>query len=201
MRAGARHSFDEQEGCVAGLALESAAGWITGARRVSSPNCDARPAGAAIDLVVIHAISLPPGEFGGGYIEQLFTNDLDYAIHPYFAELVGARVSAHFFIDRQGQLSQFVATHDRAWHAGESSWRGRSAVNDFSLGIELEGCDEQLFSDAQYLAVGRLIAGLQARFPHISRECIVGHSDVAPERKTDPGPCFEWARLHKALAQ
>lgn len=163
------------------------------ARPIPSPNHDARPDQESIRLIVIHAISLPPGEFGGPGIIQLFTNCLDPDAHPYFSELRGLRVAAHFLLRRDGELVQFVSCGQRAWHAGVSSWRGRENCNDFSIGIELEGCDEHAFEDAQYLALDRLLAELVRRHPI---EAIVGHSDIAPGRKTDPGPCFDWARLN-----
>jgi N-acetyl-anhydromuramoyl-L-alanine amidase len=180
-------------------ALEVEGGWLPLARRISSPNFDQRPAGAEVELVVIHAISLPPNEFGGGYVERLFTNQLDYSLHPYFATLEGVRVSAHFYIERGGDLLQFVATQDRAWHAGVSQWCGRRACNDFSLGIELEGCDEMPFSEHQYKTLQTLIDELRRRMPTLTRDRFVGHSDIAPRRKTDPGPCFEWSRIDAAF--
>lgn len=170
-----------------------AAGLVPEIRQVPSPNCDARPADIAIELIVIHNISLPPGEFGGAAIEQLFTNTLDCAAHPYYTALENLRVSAHFLIRRDGALTQFVACGLRAWHAGESNWRGRAGCNDYSIGIELEGADNQAFADAQYDALGELVRALRARYPVTE---ITGHSDIAPARKTDPGPCFDWSRLH-----
>jgi AmpD protein len=171
-------------------------GWLQcdlpGFRRVASPNFDARPAGMPIELLVVHNISLPPDQFGGPGVEQLFTNALDPAEHPYYAEIQGMRVSAHFFIRRDGGLVQFVSCLDRAWHAGLSQWQGRERCNDFSIGIELEGCDSQPFADAQYAVLNRLSATLRAAYP---LQGTVGHSDIAPGRKTDPGPCFDWARL------
>lgn len=175
-------------------------GWLAGATRAPSPNCDARPPGTVVDLIVVHAISLPPGEFGGPWIRQFFTDGLDPDRHPYFREIAGLRVSAHFLIDRRGGLTQFVDVHDRAWHAGESSWDGRTACNDFALGIELEGCDERPFADAQYDALVTLVRELRERFPAIGPERIVGHADVSPGRKTDPGPCFDWLRFRASLA-
>ncbi len=174
-------------------------GWIEAAARVDSPNCDSRPPAVVVDLIVIHAISLPPGEFGGPYIHQLFTNRLDTAAHEYFQEIDKAPVSAHFLIDRESTLTQFVDIRDRAWHAGPSCWEGRHACNDFSLGIELEGCDEAAFTDAQYHALIDLIGVLMAYFPGITLERIVGHCHIAPERKTDPGPHFDWTRLRRRL--
>lgn len=171
-----------------------AAGWLDSARRLPSPNHDARPEGMAVELVVVHNISLPPGEFGGSGVEQLFTNRLDPAAHPYYAGIAHLRVSAHFFIRRDGELIQFVSCIQRAWHAGASHWRGRERCNDFSLGIELEGTDDQAFTDAQYETLNRLLAVLKAAYPIAA---VTGHSDIAPGRKTDPGSCFDWDRLHK----
>ena len=160
-------------------------------RRLASPNCDFRPSGTAIDLLVIHNISLPPGEFGGQAIAQLFTNTLDTDASPYFAQLKGVRVSAHFLIQREGEITQFVPCNKRAWHAGASTWQGRKACNDFSIGIELEGTDFLLFTDQQYAALIRLTRVLKRAYP--IRE-ITGHSDIAPGRKTDPGHEFDWQR-------
>jgi N-acetyl-anhydromuramoyl-L-alanine amidase len=173
-----------------------AGGCVRGARLVASPNCDERPQDTPITLVVVHGISLPPGEFGGDAIERLFTNRLDPHAHPCFAEVAGVRVSAHFLIRRDGEVVQFVPCGRRAWHAGESAWRGRSRCNDFSVGIELEGTDAEPYADAQYAALARLCKALLRRYPIAE---FVGHSDVAPGRKTDPGPAFEWARLARAL--
>lgn len=167
-------------------------GWLPAARRLPSPNCDERPADAAISLVVVHAISLPPGEFGGPGILELFANRLDPAAHPYYRQIEGLRVSAHFLIRRDGELIQFVPCRRRAWHAGVSSWRGRTACNDFSIGIELEGSDDVAFEDAQYERLGSLLAELRQRYPI---EAVTGHSDIAPGRKTDPGPHFQWHRV------
>lgn len=171
-------------------------GWLDcdlpGFRRVISPNFDARPPGMPVELVVIHNISLPPDQFGGPGVEQLFTNTLDPTAHPYYAEIQGMQVSAHFFIRRDGSLIQFVSCLDRAWHAGRSQWQGRERCNDFSIGIELEGCDTQPFEASQYVTLSRLIPALQAAYPLCAA---VGHADIAPGRKTDPGPCFDWGRV------
>lgn len=167
-------------------------GWLADSRSVESPNFDARPDNEAPSLIVIHAISLPPDHFGGPGVEQLFTNMLDPAEHPYYGEICHLRVSAHFFIRRDGETVQFVSADDRAWHAGVSSWAGRERCNDFSIGIELEGCDTLPFEAVQYVRLAELIATLCARYPV---EAVVGHSDIAPGRKTDPGPFFDWARL------
>jgi N-acetyl-anhydromuramoyl-L-alanine amidase len=174
----------------------TADGWLPGARIVPSPNHDDRPAGESIRLLVVHAISLPPGEFGGDGVEQLFTNRLDPDVHPYYREIHALRVSAHFFIRRDGRLIQFVPTVCRAWHAGASTWRGRERCNDFSLGIELEGCDDQAFTHIQYVRLARLIRSLRRTYVI---EDIVGHADISPGRKTDPGPCFDWNRLRQLL--
>ncbi len=161
------------------------------------PNHDARPPNEAVRLIVIHAISLPPDEFGGPGVEQLFTNALDPTAHPYYATIDHLRVSAHFFIRRDGQAICFVDPDWRAWHAGVSCWNGRERCNDFSIGIELEGCDTRPFEPAQYERLAALIADLKRRYPI---EAVVGHSDIAPGRKTDPGPFFDWNRLHALVA-
>ena len=166
-------------------------GWASGLRRIASPNHDARPRGTAISMLVVHNISLPPGEFGGDAITRFFTNTLNTEAHPYYAQLKGLRVSAHFLIRRNGGIIQFVPCNKRAWHAGVSSWQGTPLCNDFSLGIELEGDDNSPFSDAQYAALARLTRRLKRAFPV---RHIVGHSDIAPGRKTDPGPYFDWPR-------
>jgi N-acetyl-anhydromuramoyl-L-alanine amidase len=167
-------------------------------RIVDSPNQDERPPGTEISLVVLHSISLPPGEYGGGAIEQLFTNCLDPQAHPYFAEICRLQVSAHFLMRRDGSVIQFVPPERRAWHAGASSWRGRSRCNDFSIGIELEGSEDDAFESVQYVALVSLLKRLQQTFP--IRD-VAAHSDVAPGRKTDPGAHFDWPRLLAALAQ
>ena len=166
-------------------------------RVVESPNCDDRPDGVEVSLVVLHSISLPPGEYGGDSIERLFTNGLDPAAHPYFAEIRELKVSSHFLVRRDGELIQFVPVERRAWHAGASSWRGRSRCNDFSIGIELEGTEEDVFTEAQYRALAVLLKDLQKKLP--IRD-LAAHSDVAPGRKTDPGARFDWARLLTDLA-
>lgn len=171
-------------------------GILRGARYIPSPNCDDRPAGAAVDLLVIHNISLPPGEFGGPGIVELFTNRLDAAAHPYYREIADRRVSAHFLIRRDGEIIQFVACGKRAWHAGVSNWRGRERCNDFSIGIELEGTDDRPFTDVQYDRLGELARAVKASYELTD---IAGHSDIAPARKTDPGPCFDWQRFRALL--
>ena len=167
-----------------------AQGLLVGGEYIPSPNCDDRPAGA-IELLVIHNISLPPGEFGGDGVRRLFTNTLDVAAHPYYQTIAGLKVSAHFFVRRDGRIIQFVPCLKRAWHAGVSCWQGRSCCNDFSLGIELEGSDTVQFADAQYEALHRLTMALRKAYPIRG---IAGHRDIAPQRKTDPGLCFDWAR-------
>lgn len=171
-------------------------GRVEGVRFIPSPNCDPRPAGCAISLLVIHHISLPPGEFGGPGIVEFFTNRLDPAVHPYYATVAGTKVSAHFLIRRDGELVQFVPCGGRAWHAGESSWKGRAQCNDFSIGVELEGTGETPFTAVQYRQLAGLTRALKARYP--IRD-IVGHSEVAPGRKSDPGPHFDWARYRALL--
>jgi len=175
-----------------------AEGWIAGARRRLSPNCDSRPQGERIRLVVLHSISLPRGKYGGDAIERLFTNRLDPASHPSFAELKELRVSSHFLVRRGGELLQFVPLQARAWHAGASRWRGRERCNDGSIGIELEGTDDSTFEDAQYVQLANLVRSLYALLP--IRE-LAAHSDVAPERKTDPGVHFNWSRFLSDLAR
>lgn len=180
-----------------GIAIS--AGLLAAARRVVSPNSDPRPQGFAAELIVIHGISLPPGEYGGGWIDNLFTNALPPGEHPYFAEIQHLRVSSHVLIDREGHITQYVPFHERAWHAGQSYWRGRANCNDFSIGIELEGTDEEPYDDRQYAALVPLVATLQKSYPSLSEGWIAGHSDIAPGRKTDPGPAFDWARLERGL--
>lgn len=167
-------------------------GMLAGVRLVASPNADERPQGEAVTLVVVHAISLPPGEFGGPGVEALFTNTLNAADHPYYRSIEGLRVSAHFFVRRGGEVIQFVSCDRRAWHAGASNWLGRERCNDYSIGIELEGCDECSFEDAQYRALNDLVAALARRYPIAA---VVAHADIASGRKTDPGPHFDWSRL------
>ncbi len=166
--------------------------WLAEVRRCPSPNCDQRPVQCAIDLLVIHSISLPPGCYGNRHIDRLFTNCLDPAADPYFAGIHQLRVAAHLLIDRQGELTQYVPFNLRAWHAGESSFHGRADCNDFSIGIELEGCDDQAFEPAQYESLVAVTRVLMQRWPAIRRDRIVGHEDIAPGRKTDPGPGFDW---------
>ncbi|WP_127804559.1 1,6-anhydro-N-acetylmuramyl-L-alanine amidase AmpD [Hydrogenophaga sp. NH-16] len=172
-------------------------GWLRTARQVLSPNANDRPAGAVVDLIVLHSISLPPGQYGGPEVEWLFTNRLDWSTHPYFEQIRGLEVSAHFFVRRDGQVVQFVDADRRAWHAGVSCWRGRERCNDDSIGIELEGLEGQTFEDAQYRALADLCRQLADRYPITH---IAGHEHIAPGRKLDPGPGFDWARLQRCLA-
>jgi AmpD protein len=169
-----------------------AAGWVLGVRHIASPNADERPAGMPIELVVIHNISLPPGEYGGSGVIELFGNRLDPAAHPYYRDIHALKVSAHFFIRRDGELIQFVPCSQRAWHAGTSQWDGRERCNDYSIGIELEGTDDEAFDHAQYATLDALLVLLRRTFPV---RAVVGHSDIAPGRKTDPGPHFDWSRI------
>ena len=172
-------------------------GWCGALSHSECSNFDARPEDTEISLLVIHNISLPPGEFGGGYIEALFANALDCDVHPYFDRLRGLRVSSHFLIRRDGSATQFVSTLDRAWHAGLSEFQGRQRCNDFSIGIELEGSDHEVFCDAQYKTLAVLTQALARRHPLTD---VTGHQHIAPDRKTDPGPCFDWARFHKEFS-
>lgn len=173
-------------------------GILSGAQQVPSPNFDDRPAGATVTLLVVHNISLPPGEFGGEGIVGLFTNTLDFGVHPYYENLRGLKVSAHFLVRRDGGLVQFVACSKRAWHAGESNWRGRERCNDFSIGVELEGVDDRTYADPQYKRLAELAAVLRRRYPFID---VVGHSDIASGRKSDPGPAFDWGYTRELFSQ
>lgn len=185
---------------MASMQIDPASGLIRGARYVASPNCDARPVGAAVDLLVIHSISLPPGQFGGPGIEQLFCNTLNPDEHAYYREIGELKVSAHALIRRSGEIVQFVPLHQRAWHAGRSYCEGRARINDFSIGVELEGADDLPFEDAQYKALAELTRVIRQVYPAILPERIYGHSDIAPGRKTDPGPMFDWKRFLHACS-
>jgi N-acetyl-anhydromuramoyl-L-alanine amidase len=167
-------------------------GICTEAKFIASPNIDARPQADEIYLIVIHNISLPPNQYGGNAVIELFTNQLNPNAHPYYAEIAHLKVSSHFFIRRDGELIQFASCNDRAWHAGASNWQGRERCNDFSIGIELEGSDFEAFEPLQYKTLQTLIASIKARYPI---QAITGHSDIAPGRKTDPGPYFDWTRI------
>ncbi|MFT3664373.1 1,6-anhydro-N-acetylmuramyl-L-alanine amidase AmpD [Piscinibacter sp.] len=173
------------------------AGWWSAARRCRSPNFGPRPADAAVSLLVVHSISLPPGEYGGDEIEHFFTNRLDWSAHPYFETIRGLQVSAHFVVRRSGELLQFVSCDRRAWHAGRSAWRGRADCNDYSIGVELEGLEGEAFDAAQYDTLGALAQGLARRYPIAA---VVGHEHIAPGRKHDPGAGFDWAELRARLA-
>lgn len=176
------------------LTLDPNTGWLQGAQHLPSDNHNARPS-SEISLLVIHNISLPPGQFATGMVEALFTNQLPVDAHPYFAGIAHLKVSAHFFVKRDGAITQFVSCLDRAWHAGVSQFNQRENCNDFSLGIELEGMDDLAYSDAQYQSLNQLVNELTKHYPMITAQRICGHSDIAPERKTDPGPAFNWQRL------
>jgi len=176
-----------------------AAGWLQTVDVVRSPNFDARPENTKIRLIVVHGISLPPGEFGGGYIQDFFCNQLDEKDHDYFYEISDMHVSAHCLIERSGNITQFVSFLDRAWHAGVSNWCGEDACNNFSIGIELEGIDDLAYDVAQYLRLGELIRCLKLHYPDIASDAVCGHSDIAPGRKTDPGPAFDWQRLNELM--
>jgi AmpD protein len=182
-----------------GLRVDPLTGMLDGAAFTASPNCDDRPSGCVPELIVVHGISLPPGEFGGPWIERLFTNSLEPDAHPYFAMIGELRVSAHALIRRDGGVVQFVPFGRRAWHAGASSWKGRERCNDFSIGIELEGSDDDPYEQIQYEQLAAIARVLMRHYPGIKREHIVGHSDIAPGRKTDPGPHFDWNRLYTLL--
>jgi AmpD protein len=173
---------------------------LLGARQVPSPNCDDRPEGCEISLIVIHGISLPPGKYGGPEIDAFFTNHLETDTHPYFAEIAHLRVSSHLLVRRDGEVVQYVPFRRRAWHAGESSFDGCSACNDFSIGIELEGQDEEPYTPEQYERLAEVIHTLIEAFPELSVQRLAGHCDIAPLRKTDPGPAFDWGQLRQRLA-
>ncbi|MFQ5937941.1 MAG: 1,6-anhydro-N-acetylmuramyl-L-alanine amidase AmpD [Acidiferrobacterales bacterium] len=181
------------------MEVDPESGLIKGVRFVPSPNCDARPSSTTIDVLIIHAISLPPGEFGSAAIEQLFCNQLDPNGHPMFQEICGLQVSAHVLVRRDGEVIQFVPFHLRAWHAGESLCEGRVQVNDFSVGVELEGCDATRFEPVQYSVLSTLTKAIMVAYPAITRDHIYGHCDIAPARKTDPGPRFDWPRYLESL--
>jgi N-acetyl-anhydromuramoyl-L-alanine amidase len=181
------------------LRVHGASGMLEGVRQVLSPHCDPRPAGLAPDLIVMHGISLPPDEFGGPWIERLFTGSLPKGVHPYFELIHGMRVSAHLLVRRDGEIVQFVPFGLRAWHAGASEYEGRPVCNDYSIGIELEGADQVPYEAAQYRSAIAVIRALFEAYPALSRARVVGHSDIAPGRKTDPGPAFDWATLRAGL--
>ncbi|MFB1485534.1 MULTISPECIES: 1,6-anhydro-N-acetylmuramyl-L-alanine amidase AmpD [unclassified Thiocapsa] len=178
-----------------------AEGWLAGAERRPSPSRDARPPGTDIDLLVIHNISLPPGDFSGDWIDDLFLDRLDPAAHPYFREIAGLRVSAHLLIRRNGRLLQYVPFEQRAWHAGVSRFAGRERCNDFSIGIELEGTDDIPFTEVQYARLAKCTGQILDRYPDITEERIAGHAEIAPGRKTDPGPAFDWSRYRRSISR
>lgn len=182
-----------------GKLLINSAGWLKSAEVIQSPNFDARPDNAKIKLIVVHGISLPPGEFGGGHIQEFFCNSLKVGVHEYFDSICEMKVSAHCLIERDGSIVQFVSFLDRAWHAGESEWMGEPVCNDFSIGIELEGCDDQPYTEEQYQSLASLIASLRAEYPGIAQDAITGHSDISPGRKTDPGDAFDWEKLRRLV--
>ncbi|MFZ1326687.1 MAG: 1,6-anhydro-N-acetylmuramyl-L-alanine amidase AmpD [Candidatus Contendobacter sp.] len=181
--------------------VDPTSGLLDAAQQRSSPNCDERPAGVSVELLVIHGISLPPGEFGGPWIDALFTNALAADAHPYFQAIANLRVSAHVLIRRDGELMQYVPFHRRAWHAGASCFANRSCCNDFSIGIELEGVDDQPYTDRQYRRLAAVVAALRVVYPALTPDRWVGHADIAPGRKTDPGPAFDWVRLRRLLGE
>jgi len=182
------------------LQVDLQSGLMRSATHALSPNCDARPPGVEAELIVVHGISLPPGEFGGPWIEKFFTNSLPLDMHPYFEEIGDLRVSSHLLVARDGGLTQFVRFADRAWHAGQSCYNGRAACNDFSIGVELEGADTIPYEAAQYDTLAAVVAALCDAYPRLSPERVVGHSDISPGRKTDPGPAFDWERAHRCIA-
>lgn len=175
--------------------------WLDAVKHTPSPNFDARPTDCSINLLVIHNISLPPGVFEGDDVEAFFLNQLHHSKHPFFEEIRELKVSSHLFIRRDGSAQQFVDLDNRAWHAGQSTWQGKERCNDFSIGIELEGTDDQTFTDAQYKTLIQLTLQIQQQYPDITNDRIVGHSDIAPDRKTDPGPHFDWSRYRQGLSQ
>lgn len=181
------------------MQVDLASGLMLGARQIHSPNRDSRPAGVEADLIVVHGISLPPGEFGGPWIDRLFTNSLPAGVHPYFAEVSALRVSSHLVVTRDGALTQYVNFKERAWHAGKSCYNGREACNDFSIGVELEGTDTLPYEAAQYDALAAVVAALCAAYPRLSAQRCIGHSDIAPGRKTDPGAAFDWPRARRLI--
>lgn len=182
------------------IEVDAASGLARGLRQVLSPHWDARPSGQLPELMVVHGISLPPGRYGGPWIDQLFCGNLPPAADPYFTQIAGLRVSAHALVRRDGRIVQYVPFHRRAWHAGASSWCGRSACNDFSIGIELEGTDTDPYEDAQYESLAALLHGLLDAYPTLAPDRLVGHDEIAPGRKTDPGVSFDWPRLRRLVA-
>jgi AmpD protein len=182
------------------MQVDLKSGLMRGVRQIASPNRDLRPAGVETDLIVVHGISLPPGEFGGPWIDRLFTNTLPAEVHPYFAEVNSLRVSSHLVVMRDGAVTQYVKFTERAWHAGKSRYGGRDACNDFSVGVELEGTDTLPYEAAQYGALAEVVVALCAAYPRLSADRLTGHSDIAPGRKTDPGPAFDWQLARRLIA-
>ena len=175
--------------------------WLSGTKVLPSDNYDDRPHHCEVELIIIHAISLPPEQFGGGHIEKFFTNSLNWGEHEYFEKIRSLRVSSHLFVDRLGEVTQFVDLNKRAWHAGESAWEGRKGCNDFSIGIELEGSDSQPYESDQYLSLVDLLVSIFGLYPRVTIDAVVGHSDVSPDRKTDPGPFFDWDYLRAEIGK
>jgi N-acetyl-anhydromuramoyl-L-alanine amidase len=181
------------------LVVDAAAGLLREARQLPSPNFDARPPGAGLSLIIVHGISLPPGEYGGPWIDKLFLNQLPPSAHPYFEQVAALKVSSHLLVRRDGDIVQYVSFNDRAWHAGRSHFEGREACNDFSIGIELEGTDDQAYTDRQYVKLAAVVRSLCRAYPTLHPQRVVGHSDVAPGRKTDPGAAFDWPRIRAMI--
>jgi len=182
------------------MQVDRGSGLMLGVRQIASPNHDARPPGVEADLIIVHGISLPPGEYGGPWIDRLFTNTLPADAHPYFAEVSSLRVSSHLAVSRVGEVTQYVSLRERAWHAGRSVYQGRAECNDFSVGVELEGTDTEPYEDAQYDALAEIVAALCDAYPRLSPARLAGHSEVAPGRKTDPGPSFDWPLARRLIA-
>src|SRR6202790_5242534 len=182
------------------MQIDLESGLMRDVSHVASPNYDPRAAGVEVVLIVVHGISLPPGEFGGPWIDRLFTNSLPADVHPYFAEVGSLRVSSHVVVTRDGAVTQYVGFTERPWHAGKSIYRGREACNDFSVGVELEGTDTLPYEPTQYAVLAKVVAALCAAYPRLSPDALVGHSDIAPGRKTDPGPAFDWPHARRLIA-
>ena len=181
------------------MKIDQKTGLLDVARYVPSPNCDERPPGVSADVIIVHSISLPPGEFGSDWISQFFLNELDAGAHPYFATIADLKVSAHVLLRRDGHIVQYVPFHRRAWHAGKSQFEGRQACNDFAIGIELEGVDDVPYRSVQYARLASLVSALCDCYPKLTPQRVTGHSDVSPGRKTDPGPAFDWSRFRRLL--
>ena len=195
-----QHRVRRRKSAPRALSVDPANGILPQARQVPSPNFDARPQGMAAELIVVHGISLPPGEYGGPWIDRLFCNQLPADQHPYFRQIAAMRVSAHLLIRRSGEIVQYVSFNERAWHAGTSAYLGREGCNDFSIGIELEGVDDEAYTDAQYVNLAVVVRALCAAYPALSAQRLVGHSDIAPGRKSDPGAAFDWPRARALIS-